>query len=376
VLRFKITILAALLSGGLTQLGAQPADLDLKVFGYFQVSYGYEEDLDRQQYIKSFNLQQLNLFLQKELAQNWTALVNLEFVNSYSSFRNWGALNLEEAWVSYRRSDQFKLKLGLQVPVFNNLNEIKNKTPLLPYVIRPLAYETSYNEIIALEEFVPGRAFMQVYGFIPAKELKLDYAWYIGNSPNINTNPRRGQTGVDTTNLFLVGGRFGLRSRNFKLGASITSDDVDLRETALFFGYPSSSFNKVRRLRLGADFSFEAGKWFGASELIRVTYDDDQPQLDGNKEFYYGTLGFHFIERLFVYGGYWVTRQNALPAQEQDILALTPGLTYNFNETIFIKAQYGRVHFEGFTTRPPDFTRRIPIDMNANYYFLAISAVF
>ena len=368
MLRFKIIILAALLFGDFVQLFAQPADLDLKVFGYFQVSYGYERNIDQSVQNKSFNLQQLNLFLQKELAQNWTAFVNLEFVNSYSSFRNWGALNLEEAWVSYRRSDQLKLKLGLQVPIFNNLNEIKNKTPLLPYIIRPLAYESSYNEIIALEEFVPGRAFMQVYGFIPAKELKLDYALYIGNSPNINDDPRRGQTGVDTTKLFLVGGRFGLRARNFKLGASITFDDLDLHETALVLGYPPSRFNKVPRLRLGGDFSFEAGKWFGASEFIRVTYDDDHPQFDFDKEFYYGTLGFHFIERLFAYGGYWVTRENALPLQDLDILALTPGAAYNFNDVLFIKAQYGRVRFES--------TRPTPFKTNANYYFLAISVVF
>jgi hypothetical protein len=361
-------LFAALLSGGVARLYAQPADLDLKIFGYFQASYGYEKNIDQPNQSKSFNLQQLNLFLQKELAQSWTAFVNLEFVNSYSSFRNWGALNLEEAWVSYRRSDQLKLKLGLQVPIFNNLNEIKNKTPLLPYVIRPLAYESSYNEIIALEEFVPGRAFMQVYGFIPTKELKLDYALYIGNSPNINADPNRGQTGVDTTKLFLVGGRFGLRTSNFKVGASLTFDHLDFYEAALSLGYPPAGFNSVPRLRLGADFSFETGKWFWASEFIRVTYDDDQPEFNFDKEFYYGTLGYHFTERLFAYGGYWVTRQNNLPVQDFDIFALTPGAAYNFNNTICVKAQYGRVHFE--STRPS------PFGANANYYFLAISAVF
>jgi len=375
MLRCKSFLFAALLSGSFARLYAQPAGLNLKVFGYFQVSFEYRQDLGQGVESKSFNLQQLNLFLQKDLLENWRALVNFELVNSYSSSRNWGTFNLEEAWVRYQRGDRLNFKLGLQVPVFNNFNEIKNKTPVLPYIIRPLAYESSLSEDIALEEFVPGRAFVQVQGFIPAKELKLDYALFAGNSPNINSD-RGSQTGVDTTKLFLLGGRFGLRNSNFKLGVSATFDDLDFHLVAQFLGYRPSDFNKVPRLRLGGDFSLDAGKWFWASEFIRVTYDDDHPQFDFDKDFYYGTLGFHLTERLFAYGGYWVTRENALPFQELDVIALTPGLFYNFNDVISFKAQYGRVHFEGFTTRPPEFTPRIPIDMNANYYFLAISAFF
>jgi len=196
MLCFRSSMVAALLSCGLAQLYAQPAGLNLKVFGYFQASVWYEQGLDSLDKEKSFGLQQLNLFLQKDLTPNWRMFVNFEFVNSYSSFRNWGAHNLEEAWVSYRRSEQFNLKLGLQVPTFNNLNEIKNRTPVLPYIIRPLAYESSLNEILSLEEFAPAQAFAQAHGFIPARELKLDYAVFVGNSPNINSDPREGQTGV------------------------------------------------------------------------------------------------------------------------------------------------------------------------------------
>jgi hypothetical protein len=122
---------------------------------------------------------------------------------------------------------KFNLKLGLQIPTFNNLNEFKNRTPLLPFIIRPLVYETSFGEFLALKDFVPARAFVQAYGFLPAGETKFDYAVYLGNSPNINTEPTRGQTGVDTTTAFLVGGRLGIRYGELKLGLSATYDKTN-----------------------------------------------------------------------------------------------------------------------------------------------------
>lgn len=366
--RLKNCIVTALLFCGFSQLGAQPVGAELKVFGYFQTSFGREKALDRPVEVKSFSLQQLNLFLQKDLARNWRTFINFEFVNSYSSSRNWGAQNLEEAWVRYRRSEQFNLKLGLQVPAFNNLNEIKNKTPLLPYIIRPLAYESSFNEIIALEEFAPRQAFAQVYGFIPERTLKIDYAVFAGNSPNINDDPRRGQTGVDTTKFFLIGGRFGLRTDNFKIGVSATLEHRDFYQVAVLLKEDPSKFSKVPRLRLGGDFSIETRKWQWESEFISVTYDDDHPIADLDKKFYYGTLKHTWSERFKVYAGYWVTRENDLPLSDLDILALTAGAAYDVNETISAKAQYGRVRFESTTTSIT--TSR------ANYYYLAISVVF
>jgi hypothetical protein len=261
-----------------------------------------------------------------------------------------------------------KLKLGLQVPTFNNLNEIKNRTPLLPYVIRPLAYESSYNELIALEEFVPARAFVQAYGFIPYGKAKIDYAIFLGNSPNINSDPTQGQTGVDTTKLFLVGGRLGFRTNNVKVGISASSDQLDLSEAARNLGYPVSDFNEVPRLRLGGDFSLNIGKFVWESEIIRVTYDDDYPQFNNDKEFYYGTAGYQFAERFFAYGGYWVTKENFLPQADSDVKALTSGAAYQFSDAIFAKAQLGRVKFE--STQPT-----LSQD-TGYYYFLAVSMVF
>lgn len=365
-------LLAALFLGSLSQVAAQTNGLDLKVFGYFQVSFEHQKAINTPRESNSFNVQQLNLFLQKELAQSWTIFVNFEFVNSYSTFRNWGAHNLEEAWVRYLASDQFKLKLGLQIPPFNHLNEIKNKTPLLPYIIRPLVYESSFNEIIALDEFVPARAFAQVYGFIPVRKLKFEYAVFVGDSPSINSDPQYGQTGVDTTKRFLVGGRFGIRTNNLKLGVSATNDHFDFGRTAVTLGYPVADFQQVRRLRLGGDFLLNLGKFVWESEAISVTYDDDYANFDGDKVFYYGTLGYQFTERLFAYGSYWVTQENAFPIADSDFKAPTVGVTYDLTELIVLKAQYGRATF----TSSRQNSQPVALKTEADYYFLAVSVVF
>ncbi len=368
MIRFK----SAIFLTGLVIYGSpawsQTTDTNIKTFGYFQISFDHQKDLPSENELNSFQVQQLNLFLQKNLTAKWTAFINFEFLNSYSSFRNWGAHNLEEVWVGFHSSNQFKLKLGLQVPTFNNLNEIKNRTPLLPYIIRPLVYESSFNEIIAIDEFVPARAFVQAYGFIPWGDAKIEHAFYIGNSPNINTDPRRGQTGVDSTNTFLFGGRLGLRFLNLKAGVSATFDDLDFTSLADTLKSPLARLRKVLRVRLGADFSFNLGKFSGEAEAIRVTYDEDHPDFDGDKEFYYATLGYSFSEKLFLYGSYWATREKYLPVTEFDLVVLTGGVSFTLFDDLVLKAQYARAEITN--------SRQPPHELDLDYYALALSVVF
>lgn len=368
MMRMPLPVFALSLLCGLARLHAQPAERELNIFGYFQASLGHNKVVARPVEANSFNLQQLNLFLQRDLAANWRAFVNVEFVNTYSSFRNWGVLSLEEAWVSYHASRQFKVKLGLQVPTFNHLNEIKNRTPLLPYIIRPLIYEASLNEVIALSEFLPTRAFVQVYGFIPWRNWKFDHAVFVGDSPNINEDPRHGQTGVDTTKSFLVGGRLGFRSNAIKLGFSSSFDELDLQNAELQPGMAPAKLQSVSRIRLGCDFSLTLGKFMWESEFVRVSYDDDDPNFDLGRKFYYGTAGLQLSERLYAYLGYWVTQEKALPVADRDLTVPTVGLAYDFREAVSLKAQYARVRF--------DATTPLPVKDLADYYYLAVSVVF
>ena len=79
---------------------AQAGERDLRLFGYFQNNFFHSQaNFKDGRVVKqnSFSVQQLNVFLQRDLAPKWTALVNFETLNSYSSSRDWGAFNLEEA---------------------------------------------------------------------------------------------------------------------------------------------------------------------------------------------------------------------------------------------------------------------------------------
>jgi hypothetical protein len=299
----------------------------------------------------SFGLQQLNLFFQKDLYRNWTAFVNFEALNSFSSSRRWGALNLEEAWVKYNPNMKFNLKLGLQIPAFNNLNEVKNRTPVLPYIIRPLVYETSFGEFIPLEEFVPARAFVQAYGFVPAGETKFDYAVYLGNSPNINSDPKNGQTGVDTTTAFLVGGRLGIRYRELKLGLSATYDKsngfIGLADT---LGRQPAELQELPFTRLGGDLSYNLANFSFESEFIKVAVEAGIPEVDLALNFFYATLGYHFTNALYGYGSYWFTNAQVtvlIPGDEkmedEDIIVSTAGISYDLNDRIRLKGQFARV---------------------------------
>lgn len=362
---------------------------DLRVFGYFQTSFQHvSSEVSRDE--NTFNLQQLNLFFQKNISTHWSAFVNFEILNNYSSSRRWGALNLEEAWVKYRYNKSFTLKLGLSVPAFNYLNEIKNRTPLLPYIIRPLIYETSFGEFLALEEFVPARAFVQTYGFFPVGAVKLDYALYLGNSPNINNNSDRGQTGVDTTATVLVGGRVGIRLTDGQAGFSATYDRTNLFRdaltheniTQLLAGRSPADFQERPRFRLGADLSYLWNKIYLESEYVSVVYDDGWDELEADRRFYYVTLGYSLSERLFLYGSYWESEEeytiideisNAVfgddlefTTGEFDIRVPVAGLSYRLSDRITLKAQFARPKLKSNT---PQFL----ISDTENFYSLAVS---
>lgn len=351
---------------GLNHVSAQSGPSDLKLFGYFQTSAQYDRSITEKETTTSFSMQQLNVFMQKDLARRWTSLINFEVLNNFSSLRNWGAFNLEEAWVRYRSSRQFNVKVGLHIPPFNALNEIKNRMPLLPYIIRPLIYETSLEEVITLEEFAPQRAFFQVYGILPGDKLKLDYAAYLGNSPNIRSvGMGEGTTGVDTTAYMLVGGRLGIRLNEFdnelRLGASVTHDRTNrLVGAETIVGGAVDRFEGRPRWRTGLDFSYRPGRFSIEAEYVFTDYDFGDDRINADSEFYYATLGYDITEELFIYLSYWFTRQygtttvlhfgtaeteDELITGYQDIEVPTVGVSYLFSDTINVKAQYayGRI---------------------------------
>lgn len=350
---------------------AQTSFDQIRIFGYFQNSFSQQENENPQSTINSFSTDQFNLFFQTRLSNNWTSLINFEMINSFSGSNNWGAFNLEEAWVRYRRSAKFNLKLGLQIPIFNHLNEIKNKTPLLPYITRPFVYDASLSEIIAIDDFVPHQAFAQAYGFVPVGEFKLDYAVHVGNSPNISTNieflatdgstlifdktTHKNLSGIDTTSTLSYGGRIGLRIGELKTGISTTYDRTN--KYKYYFNIPDNDFGLLPRYRVGGDFLYDWKNFEVHYEFITVLLDDDNALFDFNKRFSYFTAGYHCTEKFYSYLSYWETEENFKPAGEIEYNARTLGTAYNYRERITFKMQVALVKFksDGTIFQSPDF---------------------
>lgn len=349
---------------------------DLRLFGYFQgrLLYSNEKGVPEGPEQKAgFTLQQLNFMFAKDFGSDFSAFGNIEMTNSFSTENTWGSLKLEEAWMRYNYSSAFNVKVGLQIPIFNNLNEIKNRTPLLPYVGRPSVYETAFSELLPISVFVPQQAFFQIYGALPVLGARVDYAAYVGNQDAFITSAPVGSAiaGSDTTTAKLVGGRLGLRYKSLKAGVSGTIDHDNLSFLSL---------GEVNRRRLGADLSFTFKRFFFEGELIAVLYDPTELQqatltlislttelLSNNldKLFYYALVGYHVTDQWFVYAYHDYLEDNVLASFQGGYSVYSVGGGYKPIDPIVVKLQYIRAR-----------TNSDLLNYRGNHLFAAVSVLF
>lgn len=367
------------------------AQSDLQIFGFFQASInklngGYTAvadvpasifgtsklTLDEQHndYLSPF-VQQLNIFGRKEIDQNFTAWINLEITGSYNSDMKWGSFSLQEAWVNYQNSDAFNVKAGLLIPRFAYLNEIKNRMPLLPYITRPLIYESALKDVDQ-SNYVPERAFAQVYGYLPAGDLTFDYAAFVGPSESsyIAGSGAIGGNSVDTTNFKLFGGRVGLKYNDLRLGISATTDKDNQQ---------SKLNENVQRTRLALDFGYSAYNFFFDAEYISVQLDPKNTSNDMNKQFYYGTLGYNFSDFLFAYGSYSFLKDNDSDILKTGMKGVIVGVGYRPTYSVVLKAAYS--NYYGNSSFPMIINPALPevnttVDLNIKAYQLAVSVLF
>ncbi|MCB2204077.1 hypothetical protein KQI65_04955 [bacterium] len=349
---------------------------DLQLFGSMQTVFfhqdgqresivpGFAEPIKYAESRSSFMLQQLDLFMRKELGENFTAFVDLEFQLNYSSDKNWGSMSLQEAWMNYHIDDALSIKTGLLYPAFNRLNEIKNRLALLPYIFRPLIYERLLSEQFYAEDFIPEHAFVQIYGAVPFGNFFGDYAVYTGNAEasyisrrtpdgDIHADVNRDfefLTGVDPTNfnLKLLGGRIGLRSRdeNINLGVSLTHDYNNLRDS---LRYPDHILSQsvheqlgddAPRYRLGADLFLRHGPFSLETEMIKVFYDTDDADLPNftiEQAFLHGMLGYDVTSDLMTYVS--VQYGDYSFGVDSDYYVYSVGGAYRINDAITAKLQ-------------------------------------
>lgn len=347
---------------------------EINVFGYFQARL--QHNVPNQQKVNnSFSLDQLNLFFAKEFSPKLSGFVNLQLTNTFSSDKSWGGFNLEEAWLKYAPDPAFTIQAGLLVPEFNNLNEIKNKTPLLPYVFRPLVYEATISSILDFAAYVPERAFIQIKGSVNTGDVRVDYSVHAGNSETRYITTSQVGTwvpGQDTSSYKSVGGRIGMRWSGLKAGVSYTYDRD--RQSDLMLG-------DVPRTRLGVDLSFAVAGFTVEGEYIAV--DDHMnetqqatlsmismmnPMVYNNlkKSFYYGNVTYEFTDAIYGYGGYSYLDDKSNSILNEGVVAYTAGVGFRATEYAVVKAQWAHFKMNDQTF----FT------LDQNTYFVAVSVFF
>jgi hypothetical protein len=381
-MKIKQTILSITLLLSLTTAVFGQSD-DLKIFGYYQINYtnfntivNDAKTLD----INSFLMQQGNIFLQKNFSPKFSSFMNLEFTNSFSLKDSIGGFKIEEVWLKYSPSSLLNVKAGVLIPRFNNFNEIKNRTVLLPYIYRPIAYETYFFDQFGTGEFVPTSANLQVYGEIPAGDLYFNYAAFYGNSETsmLNKNSNFWGPGQDPTPYKMVGGRIGLTYGDLELGASITNDRKNLKTYNSGFATNAElGLGYIPRTRLGAYLNYSLEGFVLEAELIKVNYDLSQANKDTlaakgpfspqsfDKTYYHVNLLYNITDKLAAYAGY-----DYLKGEENFFImsgldAYTFGTCYRVTDAVILKAQYQRQNSSMWGS-----------DINRNDYLVGASVSF
>ena len=363
---------------GFYQVLLQKVEGKLKIYGDVPTPVGTTVPMTFREDNNDFlnpAIQQLNLFLRKEFTNNLTGFVNLQLVNNFSINNSWGYFNLEEAWVNYQYSDQLNVRGGILIPRFNYMNEIKNKTPLLPYITRPLVYESILSGTLDQSHYLPERAFFQVNGNIPVNKFVFDYAAFIGPAENDYIATGRGpgiiNAGMDTTNIKLFGGRLGLKYSDLRLGASFTYDkdnrQVDLKED-------------VKRTRLGFDFGYRLNDFYFEGEYIGVNLDSKNTSTDMNKAFYYGLISYDISDQFYTFATYSSFIDKEISYFSEGMVGYVLGGGFKPSYNVVIKLEYVNFFVPG---DPKVFVPQVPIpgyqaDLDLDFKGLqfAVSVIF
>lgn len=349
-------------------IGAAPlfAQGDIQIFGFFQsyASQTFENSKQTSPFTGTtnesktsntvFSLQQANILASKDLGGGFGAFINLEFVNNYSSDRGWGKLNLQEAFVKYEGSNHFNIKAGLFLPQFNNLYEVYNRMPLLPYLVRPFVYEAAFNKLLPPGDYLPTNGLVQVYGFFPMNETKIDYAVYVGNAEDTYIANDKTATGTITSGWSLVslksiGARVGVRNGTLKAGVSLTMDSENQRADT--GGITKFGSGDIPRMRIGGDLSYSISGLTLAGEVIMInhsltdaqkTFVSANPLLGGDmdKMFFFASLQYDINDEYFVYGLFHSIQDHYSTVLKEPLTGFSGGAGFHANDGVVIKVQY------------------------------------
>lgn len=382
------------------------AQSDLEIFGFAQTSFSHFEswysqpidpDFDEEHVYNFMGIGQLNIMMAKQFNPEFSAFVNFEFINDYSSDKGFGSFNLQEAYIRWDYRDFMKVKFGMLIPKFNNLYEIYNRTPLLPYLIRPKAYEANWGNLIDVFDFLPQKALIQIDGNIPTGPVTLQYAVWAGNPPSslISSSendliPGYTAYGQSAINFMSFGGRVGVINSYLKAGVSVTRDRENRRNIIIDWDENTADFGDLDRLRVGADLSFSIGDLKVEGEYIMtkstttaemdaslIEWNAESPDLIGSdfdKYFYYVAATYSFSEKFYAFVMYDAISDNfdSWFYGNEGYKGFHFGAGYSVIDEIVIKAQYNKNtgQYDSGYEDPPVY------DYNESYYSIGASFSF
>lgn len=354
-------------------LGTTFAQSNIDVYGYAQTSYlffnnsydPYPPEGEKNYKYNNMGIGQLNLFFAKDFGDDFSAFINFEFINNYSSDKHFGSFNLQEAYVKWDYRNFLKVKFGMIIPQFNNLFEIYNRTPLLPYLIRPKLYDATGGNLVDIFDILPQKSLLQVNGFIPFNAINLEYAFFLGNPPNkfISSTdndllPGYVAFGQSAESYFSYGGRTGLRLGDFRIGVSGSIDKDNRRNFVKNSMEETADLGDLDRYRIGSDLNFKFGNFELSAEYLLVktslsseiqdslnAWNELDPYFIGNsfdKTFYYATLQYYLSEKLNFYIMYDYLNDKVDPYYFglDGYYGYHFGGAYFINDSVILKLQY------------------------------------
>lgn len=382
------------------------AQNEIEIFGYGQASFSHFEnwynvpvpaDFDEEHSYNFMGVAQMNIMMAKQFSPELSAFVNFEFINDYSSSKGFGSFNLQEAYVRWDYRNFLKVKFGMVIPQFNNLYEIYNRTPLLPYLIRPKVYEANFGNLIDVFDFLPQKALVQINGNVPVGSLTMQYALWAGNPPSslISSSendliPGYTAYGQSAVSFMSFGGRLGVINSFMKAGFSVTTDTENRRNIYIDWDDNTADLGDIDRLRLGADLSFSVGDLRVEGEYLMTkskttkamddslrSWNSESPDLIGDnfdKYFYYVAAIYNVTDKLTAFVMYDAISDNfdSWFFGQEGYKGYHLGAGYTVVDEVVIKAQYNK------NTGKYDSGIEDPsvYDYNEAYYSVGVSFSF
>ncbi len=361
------------------------AQTPLEVFGYVQTSFTsfqnnweFEAPPGEADYRYNYmGINQLNVLFAKDFGDGLSGLINFEYINNYSSANGFGSFNVQEAYIRWDYKPWLKVKFGMVIPQFNAMFEIYNKTPLLPYVLRPKLYEANTGNLVDIFNILPQRSLVHLNGAVPVGTLVFEYSAFMGNppssfmsSPDNDMIPGYVAYGQSAVAYLSRGGRVGFRYGDIRAGVSYATDRANQRAFVKDVDGNTVDLGDIPRAKFGADFTASLAGFTLTGEYLKVSsntssaiddslaaWNASDPYFIGksfDKEFYFATLQYNVTDELAVYAMYDYLNDSVDPFYFglDGYYGYHLGAYYSVNESVVLKIQMTNNHARYDTQEP------------------------